>query len=111
MRAMDDDHLIPPRSPATRLADADEAYIRAGHVPLADVAGRRLDEVRTAGCGRPALSARASRSALPGTEGNEPCPRRRRERAPLTLRRFCAIRGPLATPWASPRGVDAEIHL
>jgi uncharacterized protein DUF6058 len=48
MRAMDDDHLIAPRSLATRLADADEAYIRACHVPLADVAGRRLDEVRAA---------------------------------------------------------------
>jgi hypothetical protein len=48
MRAMDADHLIAPRSLATRLADADEAHIRAGHVPLADVAGRRLDEVRAA---------------------------------------------------------------
>jgi hypothetical protein len=45
---MDDDHLIAPRALANRLADADEAYIRAGHVPLADVAGRRLDEVRAA---------------------------------------------------------------
>jgi hypothetical protein len=48
MRAMDDDHLIAPRSLATRLADADEAYIRSGYVPLADVAQRRLDEVRAA---------------------------------------------------------------
>jgi hypothetical protein len=30
MRGMDDDHLIAPRSLATRLADADEAYIRRG---------------------------------------------------------------------------------
>src|SRR4029453_985036 len=46
--AMDDDHLIAPRSLATRLADADEAYSLAGHVPLADGAGRRRDEVRAA---------------------------------------------------------------
>jgi Family of unknown function (DUF6058) len=48
MQDMDDDHLIPPRSLATRLADADEAYIRSGHVPLAEVAGRRLEDVRDA---------------------------------------------------------------
>jgi hypothetical protein len=48
MTGMDDDHLIAPRTLATRLADADEAYIRSGHVPLEQVAGRRLEEVRAA---------------------------------------------------------------
>jgi hypothetical protein len=41
-------HLIAPRALAERLAAADEAYIRSGHVPLADLAGRRLDDVRAA---------------------------------------------------------------
>jgi hypothetical protein len=45
---MDDDHLIAPRALADRLADADEAYIRSAHVPLAEVAGPRLAEVRAA---------------------------------------------------------------
>ena len=39
---MDDDHLIAPRVLADRLAAADEAYIRSGHVALEHVAGRRL---------------------------------------------------------------------
>jgi hypothetical protein len=47
MRAMDD-HLIAPRELATRLAEADEAYIRSGHVPLEHIAGRRLHDVRAA---------------------------------------------------------------
>jgi hypothetical protein len=45
---MDDDHLIAPRALATQLAAADEAYIRSGHVPLEEVAGRRLGDVRAA---------------------------------------------------------------
>src|SRR3954451_15325633 len=45
---MDDDHLIAPRALADRLATADEAYIRSAHVPLEDVAGPRLAEVRAA---------------------------------------------------------------
>jgi hypothetical protein len=45
---MDDDHLIAPRALADRLAAADEAYIRSGHVALERVAGGRLDEVRAA---------------------------------------------------------------
>jgi hypothetical protein len=43
-----ENHLIPPRALADRLAADDEAYIRSGHVPLAEVARGRLDEVRTA---------------------------------------------------------------
>jgi uncharacterized protein DUF6058 len=46
--AMQDDHLIAPGSLASRLAAADEAYIRSGHVPLEEVAGRRLHDVRAA---------------------------------------------------------------
>jgi hypothetical protein len=42
------DHLIAPRTLAARLAAADEAYIRSGHVPLAEVANGRLGEVRAA---------------------------------------------------------------
>lgn len=45
---MDDDHLIAPRALAARLAAADEAYIRCAHVPLEEVAGPRLSEVRAA---------------------------------------------------------------
>jgi Family of unknown function (DUF6058) len=45
---MDDDHLIAPGALAARLAAADEAYIRSHFVPLAQVAGRRLAEVRDA---------------------------------------------------------------
>jgi hypothetical protein len=45
---MDDDHLIAPTALATRLAQADDAYIRSGHVPLEEVAGRRLPDVRAA---------------------------------------------------------------
>jgi hypothetical protein len=45
---MDDDHLIAPRALATQLAAADETYIRSGHVPLEEVAGRRLGDVRAA---------------------------------------------------------------
>jgi hypothetical protein len=45
---MDDDHLIAPRALADRLAAADEAYIRSDHVPLDEVAGPRLAEVRAA---------------------------------------------------------------
>jgi Family of unknown function (DUF6058) len=41
-------HLIAPRALAARLAAEDEAYICSGHVPLADVADGRLDEVRAA---------------------------------------------------------------
>jgi hypothetical protein len=47
MPAMEN-HLIPPRALADRLAAEDEAYIRSGHVPLAEVARGRLDEVRAA---------------------------------------------------------------
>jgi Family of unknown function (DUF6058) len=43
-----DGHLIAPSALATRLAAADEAYIRSGHVPLRQVAADRLDEVRAA---------------------------------------------------------------
>ena len=42
------DHLIAPRALADRLAADDEAYIRSGHVPLAQVARGRLEEVRAA---------------------------------------------------------------
>jgi hypothetical protein len=45
---MDDDHLIAPGALADRLAAADEAYIRSAHVPLEEVAGPRLAEVRAA---------------------------------------------------------------
>jgi hypothetical protein len=45
---MDDDHLIAPTELAGRLAAADEAYIRSGHRPLDEVAGRRAEEVRQA---------------------------------------------------------------
>jgi hypothetical protein len=45
---MDDEHLIAPRALADRLAAADEAYIRSGHVALEHVAAGRLDEVRAA---------------------------------------------------------------
>jgi hypothetical protein len=45
---MDDDHLIAPRALADRLAAADEAYIRSAHVPLEEVAGPRVAEVRAA---------------------------------------------------------------
>jgi hypothetical protein len=45
---MDDDHLIAPRALADRLATADEAYIRSAHVPLEEVAGPRLAEIRAA---------------------------------------------------------------
>jgi Family of unknown function (DUF6058) len=41
-------HLIAPQALAARLAADDEAYIRSGHVPLAEVARGRLDEVRAA---------------------------------------------------------------
>jgi hypothetical protein len=47
MTAMDD-HLIAPGELASRLAVADDAYIRSGHVPLEQVAGRRLQDVRAA---------------------------------------------------------------
>lgn len=43
-----DDHLIAPGELASRLAAADDAYIRSGHVPLEEVAGRRLEDVRSA---------------------------------------------------------------
>jgi hypothetical protein len=43
-----DDHLIAPGELASRLAVADDAYIRSGHVPLEEVAGRRLEDVRAA---------------------------------------------------------------
>jgi hypothetical protein len=43
-----ENHLIPPRALADRLAADDEAYIRSGHVPLEVVARGRLDEVRAA---------------------------------------------------------------
>jgi len=43
-----DDHLIAPGELASRLASADDAYIRSGHVPLEEVAGRRLEDVRSA---------------------------------------------------------------
>jgi hypothetical protein len=45
---MDANHLIAPGALARRLAAADEAYIRSSHVPLAEVAGGRLEEVRAA---------------------------------------------------------------
>jgi hypothetical protein len=41
-------HLIAPQALAARLAADDEAYIRSGHVPLAEVARGRVDEVRAA---------------------------------------------------------------
>ena len=41
-------HLVAPRAIADRLASADEDYIRSHFVPLAEVAGRRLAEVRDA---------------------------------------------------------------
>jgi hypothetical protein len=43
-----DDHLIAPGELASRLALADDAYIRSGHVPLEQIAGRRLEDVRAA---------------------------------------------------------------
>jgi hypothetical protein len=45
---MTEDHLIAPRALATRLAEADEAYIRSEHVALEEVAGRRVHDVRAA---------------------------------------------------------------
>jgi Family of unknown function (DUF6058) len=42
------DHLVSPRAIADRLVAADEAYVRAHFVPLAELAGDRLAEVRDA---------------------------------------------------------------
>jgi hypothetical protein len=41
-------HLVPPRAIADGLASADEDYVRSHFVPLAEVAGHRLAEVRDA---------------------------------------------------------------
>jgi hypothetical protein len=95
---MNDDHLIASRSLATRLADADEAYIRDGYVPLADVAQRaRRRSPRPASC-----------SARPGTEGNEPGPRRHRALAPQAHRHFGAIRALSLHPHRAATGVRQE---
>jgi len=97
---MNDDHLIASRSLATRLADADEAYIRSGHVPLADVVGARDAALRA-----PFLL-RAGRHR--GEQAWSATPPRARSAGVPPL---CAIRAPFATPPRGPKSVDAEIHL
>jgi hypothetical protein len=70
IHCIDDDHLIPPTELATRLAAADDAYIRRGHVPLEEVAGRRLHEIRATVCASSrALRPRFARRAARATRG------------------------------------------